>query len=106
MHMQASSDISAKAKTVGYNHPYITFVPSNAAVQFCVIAERNMMVKSKYFQSSLLCLIAAYYAFGMEYPTANKAYLVFVQHYLLNIKVDKLPDAVTRFSSSIDSMKL
>jgi hypothetical protein len=59
MHMQASSDDSAKAKTVGY-------IPSNAAVQFCVITERNMVMKNKYF---LLCLIAA---FGMEYPTANK----------------------------------
>lgn len=106
MYMQASSDISATAKSVAYNHPYIAFVPSDAAVQFCVIAERNVVVTSKYFQSALFSLIAAYYAFGIEYPTANKACLIFVQHYLLNVKEDKLPDVVTRFISSIDSIKL
>ena len=106
MYMQASSDISAKAKSVAHRHPYIAFVPSDTAVQFCVIAEKIVVLTSKYFQSALLSLIAAYYTFGMEYPTANKACLIFVQHYLLNIKEDKLPDAVTRFISSIDSLKL
>ena len=61
---------------------------------------------SKYFLSSLISLIGAYYVFGIEYPSTNKACLIFVQNYLLNIKEDKLPDAVTSFISSIDSIKL
>jgi hypothetical protein len=104
--MQHCSDVSAKAMTVVTNHPYIAFIPSDSTVQFCVIAERNVINKSKYFQCSLTSLIASYYTFGIEYPTTSKVSLIFVEYFLLNIKYDKIPDAVTRFMSSIDSIKL
>ena len=103
--MQNCSDVSAKAMTVATNHPYIAFVPSDSTVQFCVTAERNVLTKSKYFQSSLSSLIAAYHTFGIEYPTASKVSLIFIEFFLLNIS-DKIPDAATRFMSSIDSIKL
>ena len=90
--------------TVPYNHPYIGVVAGDATVQFFVIAERNVLVRSKSFQSSLKSLIAAYYAFGICYPTATKAPLIFIQHFLLNIKEVKLPDNIIRFVSSIDSL--
>ena len=98
--------MSAKAITVGINHPYIAVIPSDSTVQFCVIVERNVLTKSKYFQCSLLSLVAAFYVFGIQYPTSSKSSLIFVEHFLLNIKNDKIPDAVTRFMSSIDSIKL
>ena len=104
--MQNCSDVSAKAMAVATNHPYIAFIPSDSTVQFCVIAERNVLTKSKYFQCSLSSLIASYYAFGIEYPIASKASLIFVEHCLLHIKNDKIPDAATRFMSSIDSIKV
>ena len=102
------SDVSAKAVTVATNHPYIAFIPCDSTVQFCVIAERNVLTTSKYFQSSLSSLVAAYYiyTFGIEYPTTSKASLIFVENFLFNIKNGKVPDAVTRFMSSIDSIKL
>lgn len=104
--MQNCSDVSAKAVTVATNHPYIAFIPCDSTVQFCVIAERNVLTTSKYFQSSLSSLVAAYYTFGIEYPTTSKASLIFVENFLFNIKNGKVPDAVTRFMSSIDSIKL
>ena len=104
--MQNCSDVSAKAMTVAVNHPYIAVIPSDSAVQFCVIVERNVLTKSKYFQCSLLSLIASYYVFGIEYPTSSKSSLIFVEYFLLNIKSDKIPDVATRFMSSIDSIKL
>ena len=68
--MQNCSDVSAKAITVATNHPYIVFIPSDCTVEFCVVAERNIVTKCKYFQNSLSSLIAAYYTFGIEYPSA------------------------------------
>lgn len=104
--MQNCSDVSAKARTVAINHPYIAFIPSDSSVQFCIIAERNILTQSKYFQNSLSSLIASYYAFGIEYPVSNKHCLIFVEYFLLNIKYGKIPDPVTRFISSMDTIKL
>lgn len=104
--MQNCSDVSAKAMTVATNHPYIAVITSDSAVQFCVIVERNVINKSKYFQCSLLSLIAAYYVFGIEYPASSKSSLIFVERFILNITTYKIPDAATRFMSSIESITL
>ena len=87
--MQNCSDVSAKALTVATNHPYIVVIPSDSAVQFCIIVERNVLIKSKYFQCSLLSLIAAYYVFGIEYPTSSKSSLIFDEYFLLTSRVTK-----------------
>ena len=66
---QGSSDLAESAMKLSCNHPYIGVVMYDSSIFFCVVAERIVLASSSTFLSSLMSLIAAYYAFDISYPT-------------------------------------
>ena len=58
---------------------------SDAASQFFIVVEKEILVESCDMKTALLDLVATYFAFNIAYPKPLYPPLVFVQHYIFNI---------------------
>jgi len=68
------------------NAPYISIVLGDMSCELFVMCEHIPFAQSTDFVSVLVCLIGAYFAFNIAYPASLKNVLVFVQHFILDIK--------------------
>ena len=97
-------NLDETAMTVTDNHPYLGVVVGDASIEAYLVVERHVLDKVD-ASSCLVGLIAAYFAFNMTYPKSLYAVLIFIQHFLLNIR-DKqtVPVSVTKLMSSLDKL--
>ena len=96
--MQMDSDLESQILRIHENHPYLAAVFNDSTAQFFIVADD--------VTSALFGLIGAYFAFNMVYPKPLYAVLLFIQHFVLDIK-DKqaVPNSVTRILSSLDRIQ-
>ena len=78
-------------------------VISDSTAQLFIIAERAVLGSADNAMGALIGLIDAYYAFNMVYPKPLYAVLLFVQHFILNLK-DKqaVPNVIAGVLSCLD----
>ena len=86
------------------NFPYIGLVAGDSSLSFYIIAERLVLLSSTSFLKVLKGLMAVYCSFNIQYPQSLSLPLLFIQHFLFNIKEDSLPPAIVRFISSVDKL--
>ena len=106
-YMQMDSDLESQILRIHENHPYLAAVFNDSTAQFFIVAERTVLESADDVTSALFELIGAYFAFNMVYPKPLYAVLLFIQHFVLDIK-DKqaVPNSVTRILSSLDRIQL
>lgn len=102
--LQKTSDVSVQARQVPMNHPYIGVVAGDSTLSFFVITERLVLFSTGSFLKALKGLMAAYYVFNIEYPKGLNMPLLFIQHFVLCIKEEILPQALIRFITSLDKL--
>lgn len=54
--------------------------------EFFIITEKQVLCESENFATALVDMIAAYFTFNMSYPDSLYPLLLFIQHYILDIK--------------------
>ena len=85
--------------------PYIAICLGDMSCELFVMCERIPFAQSTDFLSVLVCLIGAYFTFNIAYPASLKNVLVFVQHFILDIKdKQQIPNAALQLCSTLDKM--
>ncbi len=97
------TDLDDVVQSVGQNFPYLALVSENGRAQLYVVAERIVLHKCPSVLRGLLSLVAVYFTLNIEYPKALYAPLLFLQHFVFNIKDQQpIPGVVVRLLSSLD----
>lgn len=75
----------------------VVLTSDTGTMQLFLVVEKRLLVSSfPDFRTAILALIAAYFAFDMAYPKPLYSTLLFIQHYMLNIRDDQtVPNAIT-----------
>lgn len=71
--------------------PYlvITGLLDSENCQFFVCSEQNIVLESKSVQDAIIDLMATYFVFDVVYPKPLNTILVFLQHYVFELKDDQ-----------------
>lgn len=72
--------------TIQQNWPYMVLVPHDATYQIFLVAERQILAEPSSCWEGLKSLIGAYFSFNIEYPLLSKAFLIFLQFYVMELK--------------------
>ena len=98
-------DLDKEVMELPKKHPYLAVVMGGPCVEVFLIVERNVLESLKRISSIIIILIAGYFTFNMSYPKSLYPTLIFLQHFVLEIK-DKqvIPCTVTRLLSSLDKV--
>lgn len=70
--------------------------------QFFILAEKQVISESNNICLAIVDMIATYFTFNMSYPDPLYSLLLFVQHYILDIKDDQsVPNVVNIIYSAL-----
>ncbi len=102
--LQMHADLDEEVAEVPQNFPYLVLVSENTHHQLYVVVERLVLHECTSFLKGLKSLISVYFTFNIEYPKALYATLIFLQHFVVNIRdKQRVPQAVVRLVSSLDN---
>lgn len=98
-------DLEMEVMQLAENHPYLAVLVGGPCAEVLFVAERNIFDSIKKVSSIVVILIAGYFTFNMSYPRSLYPTLIFMQHFVLEIR-DKqaVPCSVTRLLSSLDNI--
>ena len=96
-----TSDLDEEVRKIPQNYPYVVMALGDDSLQFFIVGERLVLCECDEFIEALLDLICVYFTYNIEYPKNLSAVLLFVQHYILDIKdSQRIPPSPTRVISS------
>ena len=100
--MQGSVDIEEETEKLGRKEPYILLSESDETTKYHIIVENTCMVTTHTLPDALVNIICTYFIFDMAYPKQMYPLLIFLQHFVFNLKDrQKVPTSVTALCSSI-----
>lgn len=101
------SNLDEEVQSIENINPYIVVLCGEGSIEVYLVAELEILQQLSSSSNLFLQLIAAYFAFDMVYPKVLFAVLIFLQHFVLDLK-DKqvIPVSVTKLVSSLDRIPI
>ena len=87
--------------------PYIvtTGIAGEEQFQIFICAEQSVILESKSMKDALIDLIAAYFVFDISYPKYLDSVLIFIQHFVFNLKDQQpLPNAAVKLVANLEKL--
>ncbi len=82
-------------------------VKHHNTVQMFVVAERQVVCEVETVWEGLRSMFGVYFAFNLEYAKQHRPLLIFIQHYVFNIKDSQsIPNLVKQIKSSVDKISV
>ena len=89
---------------IGSTVPFIIRLEGDEMMTHYIYIEKELLVETHGILPNVALLMASYYTFDIKYPPFLKLVYLFIQHFLFNIKEQKLPIAVNEVCTGM--MKL
>jgi len=86
--------VDKEVSEIQQSAPYIVVTGASENMQLYIYCEHNNLLESKSVRDALLDLVAVYFVFDIWYPKSLDAILIFIQHYVMDIK-DSQPVPMT-----------
>jgi len=86
--------VDKEVSEIRQSAPYIVVTGSSENMQLYICCEQNILLESKIVRDALLDLVAVYFVFDVQYPKSLDAILIFIQHYVMDMK-DSQPVPMT-----------
>ena len=104
-YIQDTDDLYEFGRSVGVNAPYLVVCTSSEATSYHVIVEQQPTTEASTFGSAMLDLYCSYFVYDIAYPKPFYSLLVFIQHYVLELKDTQLdPPTVIEITTSLMNM--
>ena len=87
--------------------PFIvtTGIAGEEQFQIFICAEQSVILESKSVKDALIDLMAAYFVFDISYPKYLDSVLIFIQHYVFDLKDQQpLPSAAVKLVGNLEKL--
>ena len=100
-------DVDAAISAIGQSEPFlvITGRPGDEGSRVFISCEGEIFVSSKSVIDGMLDLMAIYFSFDITYPKSTSSVLLFIQHFVFDLKDEQLlPPATVKLVSNLEKI--